>query len=310
VDSKHPLIIDPTELQDVQQALPCLPTLQSGGTDNRGMLILHYDQHPAHAVPEYATPHHVLPIWGVDSQAEIEARLDDRTYCGLFGKGACGIIPAHFTHWAVWDQAIALTVIFLHPAFVEQVALEVTNGTPIELIPKHNADDPVLSQLGQLLKLDLEAGHPSGRLYQDSIATALAARLVSHHAVCPLPSKPQACGLSHARLQVVISYIQEHLNQEIRLMELAALVGLSEYYLCRSFKQSMGVSLHQYVIQQRVERAKHLLKRRDLTIAHIAQECGFSSHSHLSQQFKRYVGVSPKALRLAPPSSERSHPDD
>ena len=295
---QQPLLIDPTELQEVQQALPCLPSLQGDGLDGSGLLVLHYDQHPAHELPEYATTHHVLPLWGLDSQAEIEARLDDRNYCGLFGRGACGIIPAQFTHWAVWDQSIALTVMFLHPGLVEQVTLDMTEGRPIELIPKHAADDPVLSQLGRLLKLDLEVGHSSGRLYRDSIATALAARLVSHHTVCLLPTKPQTHGLSPARLQTVISYIQEYLSQEIKLTDLATQVGLSEYYLCRSFKQATGISLHQYLIQQRVERAKHLLKRRDLTISYIAQECGFSSHSHLSQQFKRHVGVSPKTLRL------------
>jgi AraC family transcriptional regulator len=297
MSSDQSLIIDPTELQEVRQALPYLPTLQGGGTDNSDLLIFHYDQHPAHEVPEYATPYHVLPIWGLDSQAEIEARLDDRTYRGMFGKGACGIIPSQSKHWAVWNQAIALTVFFLHPAFIERVALEVTAGSSIELIPKHNADDPVLSQLGRLLKFDLEAGHPSGRLYQESIATALAARLVSHHAVCPIQPDVVNCGLSQQRLKVLISYIHDHLDQDIKLIDLANLLGLSEYYLCRAFRQSRGISLHQYLIEQRVERAKKMLNHRDLTIAHIALQCGFSSHSHLTKHFKRLVGVTPSALR-------------
>ncbi|MEO0488829.1 MAG: helix-turn-helix transcriptional regulator, partial [Cyanobacteria bacterium J06659_2] len=65
----------------------------------------------------------------------------------------------------------------------------------------------------------------------------------------------------------------------------------------RMFKQSMGISPHQYVIQQRLERAKHLLKHSDEAIIDIALECGFNSHSHLSKQFRKVIGVAPKTFR-------------
>ncbi|MGG6294868.1 helix-turn-helix transcriptional regulator [Leptolyngbya sp. AN02str] len=293
----QPLIIDPTDLEEVHQALPCAPALNSWDTDDRNILVLHYEPHPAHEVPEYATQHHVLPIWSFNSQAKIEARLDDRSYDGMFGNGASGLIPANFNHWAVWDRDIILTVVFLHPKFVEQVASDLAKGGLVELIPKHNTEDIVLSQLGWLLKSDLEHGCPSGHLYRDSIATALAARIVSYHSVCSILRKPALQGLSAQRLQTVISYIHDFLEQDIRLVDLAALVGLSEYYFCRAFKQSVGVSLHQYIIQQRLEKAKQLLQYRHLTLAQIAQECGFSSHSHLTQQFERVFGISPKVMR-------------
>lgn len=302
MSGNSPLIIDPTELSDVLQALPRTPTLNSAAVNNgespdSGVLVLQYDQHPAHEVPEYATPYHVIPIWSFDSQAEIEARLDDHLYRGLFGQGASGIIPAGFSHWAVWDRAITLTVIFLHPAFVEQVASETTGGNRIELIPKHQTNDPAVTQLGLLLQQDLAEGQPRGTLYRDSLATAFAARLVSNHSIVATSVNLPDEELSDHRLQTVVNYIQDSLDQEIRLITLAELVNLSEYYLCRAFKRSMGISLHQYLIQQRVERAKSLLKRRELTLAEIAQRCGFSSHSHLTRQFKRWLGATPSELR-------------
>ncbi|MBD3883295.1 helix-turn-helix transcriptional regulator [Phormidium tenue FACHB-886] len=62
------------------------------------------------------------------------------------------------------------------------------------------------------------------------------------------------------------------------------------------FKQAMGISPHRYVIQQRVERAKSLPSKTDLAIADIALRVGFSSQSHLTQQFKRFTGMTPKQV--------------
>jgi AraC family transcriptional regulator len=61
--------------------------------------------------------------------------------------------------------------------------------------------------------------------------------------------------------------------------------------------QAMGVSPDQYVIQQRVEQAKLMLSKTDLAIADIALQVGFSSQSHLTQQFKRITGMTPKQVR-------------
>ncbi len=120
---------------------------------------MHYDQLPAHEVPEYQSLHHVVAIWGQQSQAQLEAQFDDDyRWQGLFGRGEAGIIPAGMNHWAVWDRPISLSLLFLHPQFVRQVASELVKGDRLELIPKHATQDPALSQLGLLLKTDLQEG--------------------------------------------------------------------------------------------------------------------------------------------------------
>jgi AraC family transcriptional regulator len=293
----QPLAVNPTDLESLSQLLPYKPTLSSLGSDNDGFLLLHYEQHRSHEIPEYVMSHHIVPIMGHGSQAKIEAKLDNQTYVGMLRSKGNELIPAGCPHRVVWDREITWTALFWNPVFIEQITSETVKGSQVELIPKHNTEDLILSQLGRLLKLELEAGYPSGRLYRESIAIAFATRLMSHHAACTLRVQSVDAGLSAAKLQIIISYIQEYLNQEIRLHNLAQLVDLSEYYLCRLFKQSMGLPLHQYVIQQRLERAKQLLKRKDLSIAYIAQECGFNSHSHLGQHFKRTFGVSPMIFR-------------
>ena len=94
----------------------------------------------------------------------------------------------------------------------------------------------------------------------------------------------------------VIEYVDAYLDQDLALVELAAIVSLSPNYFTRLFKQSTGFTPHQYVIQQRVERAKRLLLESKLAIADIALEVGFAHQSHLNRHFKRWVGVTPKAF--------------
>jgi AraC family transcriptional regulator len=75
-------------------------------------------------------------------------------------------------------------------------------------------------------------------------------------------------------------------------------LGMSQYYFCRLFKQSTGVSPHQFLLQQRVERAKQLLiKHPELTVTAIALRCGFSSQSHLAKHFRKHTGVNPNQFR-------------
>ncbi|WP_302885419.1 helix-turn-helix domain-containing protein [Kovacikia minuta] len=82
------------------------------------------------------------------------------------------------------------------------------------------------------------------------------------------------------------------------MTDLSSLLGMSEFYFSRQFKQATGISPYQYLLQQRIERAKQLLKRSNHSIADIALTCGFNSHSHLSKQFRQLTGTTPKAYRL------------
>ena len=103
--------------------------------------------------------------------------------------------------------------------------------------------------------------------------------------------------LTHAQLQQAVDYIHTHLDRELSLEQMAAVIHISPTYFASLFKHATGISPHQYVIRQRVKRAKSLLLKTDLTIADIAFQVGFSSQSHLTQQFKRFTGMTPRQVR-------------
>lgn len=92
-------------------------------------------------------------------------------------------------------------------------------------------------------------------------------------------------------------YIHAHLDQDLKLVELAAIAQISPYHFLRLFKQKMGVTPHQYILQRRIEQAKFLLQHSELSLAEIALRVRFCDQSHLTRCFKRIVGITPKQLQ-------------
>ena len=115
----------------------------------------------------------------------------------------------------------------------------------------------------------------------------------------------QKSELLQRQLSQVLDYIHDHLEQDIRLADLAALLDMSQFHFSRLFKRSSGTTPYQYLFQQRIERAKQLLKEgdasgtqeRDRSIMEIAFLCEFNSHSHLSKQFRQLTSMTSKAYR-------------
>lgn len=90
-----------------------------------------------------------------------------------------------------------------------------------------------------------------------------------------------------------IEYIESNIGKaNITNAELAAVVGYSEVYFRKLFKEKYGISPIQYVINRRISYAKQLLNGQ-YRIAEVAEKCGFNSVYHFSREFKRQTGKSP-----------------
>jgi transcriptional regulator GlxA family with amidase domain len=114
------------------------------------------------------------------------------------------------------------------------------------------------------------------------------------------PSQPhdERNALLRTELQRAVTYIQDHLESGLSLQDIADAAGLSACYVARLFKQSIGQTPHQYILNQRVEKAKALLKQGNLSLAEIAVTVGFYDQAHFTNYFKRLTGTTPKvALR-------------
>ena len=104
-------------------------------------------------------------------------------------------------------------------------------------------------------------------------------------------------GLPPRALRRVREFIEMRLEKSISIQVLADIAGLSMYHFARAFKQSEGMTPHEYVIHCRVQRAKDLLTASKLPLSEIALASGFSDQSHLARRFREYVGVTPSSYR-------------
>jgi AraC family transcriptional regulator len=287
--------LDFTNQQEVARVLPQAPLIASYHTGWEGLTFIHY-RHPPYETMEHCLRQHSLVITDSKSCFQAERRLDGKFKHYAHGNGRIDVIPAFLNHWTNWDQEVEFSVIAICPTLLNQTTQELMQ-CEIELIPQFSIDDPVIQQLALALKTEIQTGCMSSRLYGESLGTALAARLVQNYAVSKPSLEFKADGLPQPQLERVIDYIKANLAQDLSILDLASLTSMSESHFSRSFKQSVGIAPYQYLMQQRVERAKQLLKQQAISISDIALDCGFANQTHLTKVFRQMTGVTPKAYQ-------------
>jgi AraC family transcriptional regulator len=220
----------------------------------------------------------------------------DKSYTGLYGKGDLSIAPAAAPFFARWDGDDRLLQMRIDARFLVQVATEALAMNPdrLEVIPTFRTRDPQLETISMLLLTELKQENLGSRLYIDSLANVLAVQLLRQYSASKSQLSVYEGGLPQRQLQQILEYIHAHLEQDIKLADLAGSIGMSQFHFSHLFKQSIGTSPYQYLLQQRIDRAKQLLKQTDRSIVDIALSCGFNSHSHLSKQFRQFTGMTPK----------------
>lgn len=210
------------------------------------------------------------------------------------------IIPAGMlTEWHCSDRIIGDTLqMYLRPAFVkhtiESCGLQWRNTW---LEPEVGVKDDRPARLGLMLLEKQSLDGPMERLFADSLTIALTVCLLRAEAVQHLDQPLRKGGLPVRHLQRVTDYVQGHLDRNISLQELADVTGLSAYHFARLFREAAGQTPHQYVLTQRINKAKQLLDESKLSILEICQEAGFESQSHFTKVFHRQTGITPKNYR-------------
>lgn len=98
---------------------------------------------------------------------------------------------------------------------------------------------------------------------------------------------------------LVLEYINEHLDREIKLADLAQLRDMSQFHFSHMFKRAIGIDPYQYPIEQRVERAKQLLKRKERSIdyGHCCIGVGSTATVIGSKKFRQFTGMTPRVYR-------------
>jgi len=195
-----------------------------------------------------------------------------------------------------WSSAASTLTVRLSDATLEQAAEAVpfsSDSTPADSA----AQDMRLSSLLFALERERMHGYPAGRLFVDGIEQALAAILVRYNGIARRAPQVYKGGLAPYRMRRVTEFIQEHIEEEITLNELARDVGLSPSHFCSLFRKTSGTTPHQFILRCRIQHAKALLAKSGNSILDVALASGFRTHQHFSRIFHRQVGIPPSTYR-------------
>lgn len=196
-----------------------------------------------------------------------------------------------------WRDDFEFLAIALDPGFIKQAFQETGLPEDISFQTRRGDSDAGIADFTHHFKRELASGSYCGALYGESLAVAFALHLLEHHCDRSKKLRKPPGKLSSQQLKQVIDYIHAHLSNDINLVELAAQVHLSAFHFGRLFKASLNLSPRQYILQNRVERAKKLIEtaaKPDLT--DIGLQVGFYDQAHFTKAFKRSVGITPRGF--------------
>ncbi|MFC0351772.1 helix-turn-helix domain-containing protein [Undibacterium danionis] len=137
------------------------------------------------------------------------------------------------------------------------------------------------------------------RLSCDYLAFSLATYLVANYSeVGSFPSvKSGRISRNYVRLQTALDFLEQNLNEELTLSQLAACSNMSTSHFVREFSACFGETPHRYILRKRLDIARKRLIETQIPITELAMELGFHDASHLSRAFNRQFGSAPSEFR-------------
>ena len=94
-----------------------------------------------------------------------------------------------------------------------------------------------------------------------------------------------------------VEYVYSHIRERITVDDLADVTGVSASYLSRLFKRELGISISDYIREQKLRKAENLLRFSEMSLVEIGEYLSFASQSHFIQIFRSYFGMTPKKYR-------------
>jgi AraC family transcriptional regulator len=293
LNQKKPLLVD---FKQQGASLAIFPHSPLSTSLYAGWDGIHFEHHHQ---PSHDTSHHCLTMHAISIALDVaptERWFDRYRKSEYQTKGTIAIIPAGTHHRCLWQDEVQFMFVAIEPKLLVQLGVEVTAPEDIELIPQFaTRQDPLILGIMLSLQEELESMSGGDNFYVEQLKTTLVVHLLKKYCVRKPQISTYADGLSKSKLKQTLEYIHNHLDAEIKLTTLAQIAGISQYYFCQLFKQSMGISPYQYVLQLRIERAKQLLKIPTMTISDVALACGFANQSHFTKHFRKLTGTTPKA---------------
>ncbi len=210
-------------------------------------------------------------------------------------RGHVNVYPAGLSEDGWFEDDASETIdLRISASLVSVAAEEMGLSADAQIAALCHLRDPQIEHIVWALAAEQRALSPSGLVYRESLGMALAVRLLARYRTQPAPRRD---GLTPPQLARLTEFIEAHLDQDVSLLRLARVAGVSASHLRVLFKRSTGMAVHAYIVRRRVERARELLRRGDVPASQVALDAGFAHQSHMARCMRRVLGVTPSQIR-------------
>jgi AraC family transcriptional regulator len=253
------------------------------------------------SIPDFflhGTPIHSVSF-GLSGTSTVEWRHGARLKRFVATPGGFSISPAGSDSAYCAPGAIESLVLGIDAAELDRIAareFDQARGT-VELEPVQSRNHAEINDLGHAYAALLRSSRRGIGLYAETLWLQVAMQLLWNFSSLRRPVGAEAERLSDARVRRVVDHLESSLAEEVSLADLAELAGLSPNHFLNAFKKATGKTPHRFLTERRVARACELLRNPQMPIVSIALAVGFSSQSHFTTVFGRFVGTTPASYR-------------
>jgi len=212
-------------------------------------------------------------------------------------SGSMILIPPGTSDRLRWSGPSERLIVSVRQNELAQLASELGATRVPEFKTKWSFHDPSTQHLLREMGAETRSGWPLGSLYADLLAIAFQTQLLKRHSVDPLRTPAQKGGIGLPRLKRAMEYINANLAGDIRIESIAKQLDLSASHFAHEFRDTTGQTPYQYLLDQRIARAKDLLRRTNLPVQYISASTGFRFPANFVRTFRARVGLTPDAWR-------------
>lgn len=256
--------------------------------------VEYFEAEPDRMPTEVFDQHHVL-FNLKDEPHRVENWRDGRHRDFTYRKNEVVVTPAGVESGWRWHAPSKCVVVTIDPARLERFAQTELSIllSPQQLIDLPQFEDADLTSAASLLVDELRSDQPGSGVMFECLARVFLVKLIRKYGSEKSEELAFSQSFTATHYKRVLDYVAEHFGESIAVEQLAEQAALSPSHFSRLFKETTGMSPHQYVMSYRVERACRLLDDRTRPLIDVALACGFSDQPHFSRVFKRVTGLSP-----------------
>jgi len=281
-----------------QHLVPLLGSIEdppSGVQAWKGVLLERHVVRPGE-VPEHEHPDLCLHLQ-LTGDAEYEWWSEGKNQVEHTRPGSLILLPPGTRDRLEWRRPSKRLILSVKNNGLADLAQELGAVRTPEFEEHWSLFDPTLGNVVTEMGNEAQRNWPLGTLYADLLVMGLETQLLRRHSTVHIQKRTFQGGLTMPRLRRAMEYMNANLAEDLGLEKIAQELNLSSYHFAREFRSSTGQTPYQYLLDQRMAKARNLLRTTKWPVQYVSALTGFRSSVNFVRTFRQRVGQTPDAWR-------------